>query len=111
MDWNIYIYICYTIIRLYSTPDPSTSPHRSHRSRRSPRSFTAAMTLFASAASEMIVSAMVMRWLKSATPVFRATDGDREKGGPIRGLEKFAGKIDGVRKHLRILLGFDLGPV
>ena len=38
------------------------------------------MTLFASAASEMIVSAMVMRWLKSATPVFRATDGDREKG-------------------------------
>ena len=60
--------------------NPRPINYRSHRSRRSPRSFTAAMTLFASAASEMIVSAMVMRWLKSATPVFRATDGDREKG-------------------------------
>ena len=46
-----------------------------------PPSFTAAMTLVASCASEMIVSAMVMRWWKSATP---GTGPPRKWGGSIR---------------------------
>ena len=56
------------------------------------------MTLFASAASEMIVSAMVMRWLKSATPGGPAMNrcGGRFRGPISVARKKCLGKIDMV---------------